>query len=423
MTHRDEAAYREARRALLLTDGFALVPVEVRGGDVARDLARWLDANGVACTVVEPTDDAAWGHVVADLFALTLPPDGVAMVIGPRAPTRAVVDALHLLNQRRDSVARSIGKPLLWCGPPEFIRTTWERAPDFWSIRALPIRVDAAAPRASVAPLWPALCVVDSTERLRAMLATAHRQRDRANAARIALSLADSLVARWELGEALEVVDAEPPGAELTLVRGIVLAYRGATAAARDCFARVRESKEPAIAARAQLCFANTEPNARDARWAYDEAREVFIAAGDVANEAVATANLGVAALDEGDASGAVELLDAALDLARSSADDRVIARVLSTLGAACVARRDSRRACELLEEALVLLRAVGDRRGELDALERVAEAYLNVGDPEKAERDAERAIAIARELALDAGDAANAERVRREAHQAARDG
>lgn len=422
MTPRAEAAYREARRALLLTDGFALVPVEVGGGDVARELARWLDANGVACTVFEPTDDAAWGRLVADLFALSLPPDGAAMVIGPRTSTRAVWDALHLVNQRRDSLARAIGKPLLWCGPPEFIRTTWERAPDFWSVRALPIRVEAAERRANVAPLWPALCVVDSTERLRAMLAAARRHHDGANAGRIALSLADSLVARWELGEALEVVDAAAPGEELLLVKGIVLAYRGATTAARECFARVRESTDALVAARGRLCFANTEARPSDARVAYESSRDVFLASGDVANEAVATANLGVVQLDEGDANGAVETLEAALDRARASADDRVIARVLSTLGAASVARRDSRHACELLEEALVLLRAVGDRRGELDAVQRIAEAYLNVGDPEKAERDAERAIAIAGELALDAAEAAHAERVRRDAHRASRD-
>jgi tetratricopeptide (TPR) repeat protein len=399
----EETDFREALRAIDLAQGFALVPVEVQGPDLARQLATWLAEHGHAAHVIEPLDDAAWERIVADLFAVDATPSDVVVVLGARQTTPGVLSALRLVNQRRDSIAKHLGCALLWCGPPDFQRLSWERAPDFWSIRSMPLRIEPRVATTSVAPLWPSAWVEDPPELLRAMLDAARDRQDAKNAARLAERLAQALLARTKLDAAEEVIAESPPTPELRLAHAIALARRGKVDDARAELAAV-ESGDADRDARRAVCEANLRfaSDRAEAARSYEEAASKLEREGDAINAAIAIANVGVVAIAEGDFDEAAARLERARALLREAGDDRDEARVACVLGRAALAGRDSRRACEAFEDALAAFETAGDRRGECDALRGLARAYLNLGDAEKARDDATRALAIANELGDD---------------------
>jgi tetratricopeptide (TPR) repeat protein len=409
----------ELRRILSLASGFILFPIEVDGPDAARALAATLDG----ASAIEPVDDAGWAELVANLVQVAASDASVVMVIGPARGGPGVHAALRLVNMRRDSIVQALGRPLLWCGPPEFLKLTWERAPDFWSIRAMTLRFGRWSQPVHEAPLWPGAWVADPPERLREMLAMARQQGDERNIARAAATLAEALVARGELEEAAEVV-AETSGApSLRMIEAVVSGMRGAHERAEAILADSRWAPgEPEIEGRRLVAQGNLAlEEKRDVAVArYEQARTLLRAAGDVANEAVAVANLGVASMAEGALDVAASLLAEALSLARSAGDARTEARILSKLGRVQLLQRDSRHACTTLEEALECLADVGDPRVEGEVLRRLARAYLELGDPEKAEGDARRAAEIARSVGDGAG-AHEAEEIAREAGEALR--
>jgi tetratricopeptide (TPR) repeat protein len=413
------AEVQELRRILSLADGFILIPVEVDGPDAARALAAMLDGVGV----IEPVDDEAWARLVADIVdAATAGPQPV-MVVGPARPSAGLYAALRLVNMRRDSIVAALARPLLWCGPAEFLKLTWERAPDFWSIRAMTLRFAHPGEPVREAPLWPGAWVADPPERLREMLAMARRQGDERNVARAAATLAEALVARGELDEAAEVL-AETAGApSLRMIEAVVSAMRGAGERAGAILADAGWAPgDPEVEGRRLVALGNLalEEQPEVAVQRYEQARTLLRAAGDVANEAVAVANLGVASMAEGALDPAASLLEEALALARDADDARTEARILSKLGRVQLLQRDSRRACTTLEEALERLAGVGDRRVEGEVLRRLARAYLELGDPEKAEGDARRAAVMARAVGDEAG-AGEADAIAREASEAMR--
>jgi tetratricopeptide (TPR) repeat protein len=409
----------ELQRILSLADGFILLPIEVNGPDAARALAAMLEG----AAVIEPVDDEGWARLVADVVnAAALGPQPM-MVIGPARGSAGLYAALRLVNMRRDSIVQALARPLLWCGPPEFLKLTWERAPDFWSIRAMTLRFARWSEPVHEAPLWPGAWVADPPERLREMLAMARRQGDERNIARAAATLAEALVARGELEEAAEVV-AETSGApSLRMIEAVVSAMRGAHDRAEAILADAGWAPgEPEVEGRRLVALGNLalETRREVAVQRYEQARTLLRAAGDVANEAVAVANLGVASMAEGALEAAAVLLEQALSLARSAGDARTEARILSKLGRVQLLQRDSRHACATLEEALDCLLDVGDPRVEGEVLRRLASAYLELGDPEKAEGDARRAAGIARSVGDEAG-AREAEEIAREAGEAMR--
>ena len=391
-------------RALSLSEGFVLMPVEVRGPDSARELARWLEQEGWKPVLVEPLDEAAWHRLVADVMDAPASGARIVLVVGGRETTPGMLAALRLVNQRRDSIAETLVRPLLWCGPPEFLKLTWERAPDFWSVRAMTTRLETSSRPVREAPLWPGAWVPDPPERLREMLDGARRQGDAPNAARAAATLAQSLIARGDLAEAAEVVaDAGAASPELVLLDGVLAAMCGDQARAEavlDDDARW-SAAAPELEGRRQVALGNLRLGSSGDRAvdAYERARALLRAASDGTNEAVAAANLGVAALAKGAVGEAAARLEEALALAHDAGDTLVEGRILAKLGRVRLLERDSRRACAVLEEALVLLRHAGDARGEQEALRRLASAYLELGDPEKAEGDARRAAQIARAM------------------------
>jgi tetratricopeptide (TPR) repeat protein len=336
-----------------------------------------------------------WGDIVAELFSAASGDASVVMVICARQPPPGFFVAMHLVNQRRDSIARALARPLLWCGPAEVMKLTWERAPDFWSIRALSLRIDDDAKHASLPPLWPATWVSDPPERLRAMLDAATRQGDENNAARVALMLADALASRGKIDDAVDVMNEVKPSAEIALARAIAEARSG-----HDAHALEAPSADP-LEGRRLMALANVRRREHEkraeARVDYAMARDLFARSGDHVNEALATANLGVLALANGDVDGAIDLLEAARATLATLGDDRSEAEVRVRLGGALLVQRDARRASACVEEALPAFRETGDRAGECRALLIVARAYLELGDAEKARDDATRAASLAR--------------------------
>jgi hypothetical protein len=171
-----------------LAPGFMLVPVETSGPDVARVLAAWLTASGRPVVVVEPGGDEAWKAVTATLLDAHPDSAGAVAVIGTRESSPGLRTGLRLLNQRRDTLVEHLGRPLLWCGPKEFLDTTWIAAPDFWSIADVPRRIEKP-----------------EVDRLRALYEDAQAQGDRRNAARIGRRLAEALLDGQEYAQAEKV--------------------------------------------------------------------------------------------------------------------------------------------------------------------------------------------------------------------------
>jgi tetratricopeptide (TPR) repeat protein len=385
-------AFREAGRALSLAQGFTLFPIPIEGPDIARALGEWLATQGHEVSTIEPLDDEAWQHIVATLFDVPPHPRRVVLVIGGREPANGVYAGLRLLNQRRDTVARHLSCPLLWCGPPELLKLTWERAPDFWSVRALPLHVDVPSGRASEPPLFGGAWVADPPERLRALQHSAKKQGDTRNAARAATMLAEALVARAELDDAEEALDDTAGGDEARLARATIAAMRGDASKAEAILERACD--DPGLEGRRLLLLGAL----RASRDLLAHAVSTLHAAGDRANEAVAVADLGVLEMKD-DLEAAESHLTAARAILREIGDDRNEARVLCKLGAVHLAARDSRQACEHFEDALAIFRDLGDRHGEADVLRRLARAYLELGDPEKALLDSQRAIALSNDM------------------------
>jgi tetratricopeptide (TPR) repeat protein len=181
-------------RSLERVPGFILQPLEVPSRDVAQVLAAWLTAHGRPTRIITPTDDSSWAALAA---ALTEPPDDTRVIVmsGPDAEEPAMRRSLAMVNLHRDGIARALACPLLWCGPPEFLRATWEQAPDFWSIAAIPKQLPPSDDRA-----WIPLLDVDSTvireaniESLKNLYGAARDQGDIENQIRLGMRLIPAL--------------------------------------------------------------------------------------------------------------------------------------------------------------------------------------------------------------------------------------
>ena len=425
-------AFEKIARALSFVDGFTLMPVEVTGPDLARALASWLGERGLTTRVVEPLDEPAWRSVVASILDDPQPAKAV-MVIGPRRVVQGMAAGLSLVNQRRDTIVEELDCPLLWSGPVEFLNATWERAPDLWSIRGMAYRVEAEAQAPAESPLWAGVVAREAPERLRETLRAAREQGDREVMARLAVQLAEALLATGEYLEAAEVIEEAwgyTPLAGHAKEALALLRARSAKALGDGELARAalgdaevmamagsrRDSFTALVAtARGNLALDDSPPLAKAA---YREALDAARASGDRRNEGVALGDLGIAELALGEATSALTHLEEARAILRDCGDERSEARAVLHLGRAHAALFDGRTAAVCFEEALELVRGQGDRRGEARVLCHVARAYLDAGDAEKAREDALRALTLAR-ASEDARLVARAEAVLAEAREA----
>jgi tetratricopeptide (TPR) repeat protein len=200
-------------RAIALADGFVLLPVEVTSSHVGYELAAWLTQGGYAVELVEPGDADGWRGLVARLDAL---PDkakaNVVVVLGSDAATNVMGPGLRLLNQRRDSVARRLDRPLVWCGTKSFLDGTWQAAPDFWSVGDVTRRVEGL-PVTGIAPLIEAFVPqvsadepadpAETVDALARHYENAKAQGDVRNAARIGLQTVRRLNGGEDRGRAV----------------------------------------------------------------------------------------------------------------------------------------------------------------------------------------------------------------------------
>lgn len=140
------ASFEEVLYKLLRVPGFLLLPVEVEGPDIAKGLAEFLTAKGKHVAIVEPgSREIAGNDLTADIVAAAKDPSvDVVMVIGSENPAKSIHTGFRILNGARDHIVKKLKRPLLWCGPVSFLNMTWGEAPDFWSIRMLPVRIEAA---------------------------------------------------------------------------------------------------------------------------------------------------------------------------------------------------------------------------------------------------------------------------------------
>jgi len=198
-------AFGAVERVIALTDGFALVPVEVDGPDLAHALVAHLGRCGHPCVVFEPLDEASWGRLAADLLAAAPGERGVVAVIGRHELPSTTGAGLRLVNQRRDSIAAAIQRPLLWCGPPSFLALTWERAPDFWSVRTVgqKIEPDTTDDRASSSESA-------ATSKYRSLLEDARSQRDTDRETNFRTRLVQNLIHEDKLDEAERIAREGP---------------------------------------------------------------------------------------------------------------------------------------------------------------------------------------------------------------------
>ena len=120
---------------------------------------------------------------------------------------------------------------------------------------------------------------------------------------------------------------------------------------------------------------------------------------GDRAKEASALADLGLLALEDGDAAGAVAHLEKAMALARALKDQPREGDILFDMARVMIRASQPEPARQYLEQALVLIRVAGDRYAEKLTLELLAKTHAMRGDRPAALGPLAEALALARTL------------------------
>jgi predicted ATPase/DNA-binding SARP family transcriptional activator len=130
----------------------------------------------------------------------------------------------------------------------------------------------------------------------------------------------------------------------------------------------------------------------------FSEGRALFVEVGDVGGEALCTAGLGWIAHVLGPVDDAVGQCREAVDLARQSGEDWIVADALNNLGVSLRTQGDLAAASTALREALALRRRIGELEGVTAALNGLA--LIAIATDEYAEAGAlfEEAFAISRE-------------------------
>ncbi|MFO0591676.1 MAG: protein kinase [Polyangiaceae bacterium] len=350
--------FQELFDVLSVSSGFILFPVEVPDSEVARVLADWLSRRGVSVTTIEPKTDGDWEDLAASILRSAPPPEGGALMVigGPQAASvrPAVIQALRLVNQRRDTMARHLKRPLLWTGPVSFLDATWNHAPDFWSVRALDQRI--APPEGG-----------DALDSLRHLLTAAREQGDVRSEARLAVQLADDLssagayVEAMELlGETLSRAKSEPVEVrgELTIRKARLFLLQGDTFAAEELMRALLEWPLPKeMVAAALLVLAGAHARAgrhEEALGAYEQALSAAEQAKDIAAEIQARIGIGLNSVSAGGPiSEARASIQKAVEQAHAIGDPALEAHALRALSHVNAGLNDEADAKKLLLDAL----------------------------------------------------------------------
>jgi len=370
-------------RVVELAGGFVLQPVEVPGPDLANALASFLVERGHPVLVKEPRDDTEWEEVRGWLLdAARPPPEGVTMVIGSRDPPDGVYSALRFVNEKRDAIAPYLACPLLWCGPASFLKLTAERAPDFWSVRAVERRLKGApVPQEKERPS------VDLAEEAR-------RQGDVRSTARLSLKAARERLSAGDLGEAEavlrkvpEAIEDEDPAlyAEIALVRAEVWRRHGQSKRAFELLDSLnRRRLEPRLECYVQLSLGRiheAEGAVGEAEKAYDKADDAARRAGDFELTMLVRVRRRARELGH-DPDHALTMLESSRQNAQVIGDLALEAVVTAMMATATARLHDHTRAQERLRQAR-----------ELANRARGAPSVLLGGEVQEALEAAERAL------------------------------
>ena len=367
------AGFREIQGRIERILGFVLLPVEVPGPDVARALGDFLTAAGRPAIVIEPRDDeAAWKDLAASLYQAGPEPKGVVILIGSASLSEGAQAGLRLVNQRRDMLSKRLGCPLLWCGPQSFLNLSWEQAPDLWSIRATDqhLTVDPAPPgleAAMTADTAPASAPTSDTDRLRELVQAAQAQGDHASAARLAVRLADALIADGTLDDATAIIAralvdgrrevAPSLVAELLLRQATLERRQGHTVAAAATLGTLlgQQDLAPHSRSNAQLAMAGLLEDGGDferAELAYREVLAAARASGDLETEARAIIGASGIAARTGRAAETEGPLAKARSIAERLGDRALQSAAATAQSLAAIGGLDIRKGKERIAEA-----------------------------------------------------------------------
>lgn len=210
LASRYRAGFERIQRTLGLYQGFVLLPVEAPGREVVEALSRYLDGMGFDCELVAPSGEG-WRDVADRLLTAGSPSNSgrqrVLLLHGETPISEAMDGGFRLLNQQRDSLVAGLGCPLLWCGTAEFLEASWERMPDFWSIRALKQKLvaEGGVAETPVPGTWGPAGVGEDLEELWDLWGAARVQGDPIGVLRLGERLARELYGRARFEEALRV--------------------------------------------------------------------------------------------------------------------------------------------------------------------------------------------------------------------------
>lgn len=204
-------------RRIERTEGFFVQPVESASATLAHAFADWLERQG---TAVERCDlDAAGAGALLPFLTRARPEDErrVLLVIArshlisdpTSSARRDLLAALAAVNFARDGLPPL---PLVWWGDPDFLRLTWQHAPDLWSVAALTLRIPVRsfdeAWLASGSARWFTGAAATPRDTLEAALTDASTPAERARAG---LRLVEALHCAHESGRATALLDALRP--------------------------------------------------------------------------------------------------------------------------------------------------------------------------------------------------------------------
>ena len=174
-------------------------------------------------------------------------------------------------------------------------------------------------------------------------------------------------------------------------------ATKGAAAGARLLVARARIAECWALRSLGQL---------DQAAPLCEQARAIFVAAGDRGGAANAVNNLGILVWQRGDLERATGLYQQALSASHEIGDQRGAARALNNLAIVRWQQGDLGGAREMYERVIAVYRETGNRRGLASTLSNLGIVQKSAGDLGAAQRTDEEALALRRELGDRQGEA-----------------
>ncbi len=135
------------------------------------------------------------------------------------------------------------------------------------------------------------------------------------------------------------------------------------------------------------------------ARTVFEEAREMYITAGDRWDAVNASTNLAYVAMQSGDLTQAENIYQQSLKTYRELGDRKGAATALTSIGTVLRNRGDFRNAKAMHVQALAIRREIGDRAGEAMSCNNLANMLSLMGDPQGARDMYQAALPVFREI------------------------